>query len=128
MRLSGDERRRLSASLGSPEAMQQLADYIRMHLSWYPFVTPDLALALFGFGRDMRTLVETADRGFEFPLHGDGLPVRTYLLFLAGFLGCSAEFADVLRRQPHELLNELGTRFAIERTRLQPARRQEAAE
>lgn len=126
MRLTSSERLRLAHSLVTPKAMIQLVAYIRMHLSWYPIVTPDLALALFEFGRDMRGIVDgVVDRSLRFPLYGDRLPVRTYLIFLAGFLGCSRDFANQLSSQPIELLQQLATRFADERTNLRPA---EAAE
>lgn len=126
MRLTEAERLRLTTSLVTAKAMLQLVAYIRMHLSWYPIVTPDLALALFDFGHDMRVIVDgVADRSLRFPLYGDRLPVRTYLIFLAGFLGCTKDFADQLSSQPIELLQQLAARFADERTILHPA---EAAE
>ena len=126
MRLTSREQLRLIGSLVTPKAMAQLVAYIRLHLSWYPIVTPDLARALFEFGRDMRAIVDgVADRTLRFPLYGDRLPVRTYLIFLSGFLGCSKEFADQLATQPIELLQQLAPRFAAERTNLHPA---EAAE
>jgi hypothetical protein len=127
MRLTDGERQRLSGALASPGSMEQLVSYIRLHLSWYPFVTSDLAESLFTFGRDMRAVVDNAvQRELQFPLSGQDLPVRTYLLFLAGFLGCSSDFADHIRRQPLELLSELTSRFMFERTRLHGA--MEAAE
>lgn len=122
MRLTDGERRRLSRALVSSGAMEQIVSYIRLHLSWYPFVTPDLAESLFTFGRDMRAVVDNAAQPeLQFPLSGRDLPVRTYLLFLAGFLGCSLEFADQIRRQPLDLLSELTSRFTFERTRLHAA-------
>ncbi|MGY3582131.1 hypothetical protein ACVIGB_000945 [Bradyrhizobium sp. USDA 4341] len=122
MRLTEGERQRVSAALASAASMEQLVAYIRAHLSWYPFVSPDLAQSLFDFGRDMRVVVDGGvNRGLKFPLYGDELPVRTYLLFLAGFLGCSREFADQIRRQPLDLLSALTSRFSFERAHMHSA-------